>query len=239
MRLHRFYITQPLGEVVVISEVSLIKQWSKVFRYQIGDFVILFTGDGRDVTYEIQSISNKECSLKKINTALSYIPAKKVTLYLSIIKKDNFELVVQKATELGVSTIVPIISERSEKKNLNIERLHIIATEASEQCGRGNVPIITPIISLKEALEKVPAKSQSFILHMGGSEFLDTVKSSGDTGINLFIGPEGGWSDGELDIFKHNEITPVSLGKTVLRAETAAIVGCAYASLHYIKPYEH
>src|SRR3989344_4651486 len=153
MRLHRFYVLQPLGEEVVINDVSTIKQWTKVFRYKKADFVVLFDGVGSDGTYSIESISPKECVLLRAKVSPSYIPEKKVTLYVSIIKKDNFELVVQKATELGITTIIPILSERSEKKNLNEKRLQKIAIESSEQCGRGDIPTIMPIVSLSHVLQ--------------------------------------------------------------------------------------
>lgn len=231
MRLHRFYISQPLGEEVVIGEVSTIKQWTKVFRYTNGDFVILFNGEGIDATYSIVEMSSKECKLTRTNTIPSYIPNKKVTLYLSIIKKDNFELVVQKATELGVSTIVPILSERSEKKNLNEERLKIISIEASEQCFRGDVPKIMPIVTLPKVLENELPHDISIMLQMGGESFKDTSvqKSINDAkNIALFIGPEGGWSENEEKLFENKGMKSISLCKTVLRAETAAIVACAF-----------
>lgn len=236
MRLHRFYVSQPLGEDVVINDVSIIKQWSKVFRYTIGDFVILFNGDGNDVTFSISSLTTKECKLTHVHTIPSYIPSKKITLYLSCIKKDNFELVVQKATELGITTIVPIISERSEKKNLNEERLIKIAIEASEQCGRGDIPSISAIISLGEALQTISnnTEASSFVLQIGGQpiQSISVVeKFSTHSSINLFIGPEGGWSAVEESLFSESMTMPLSLGSTVLRAETAAITACAFASL--------
>lgn len=234
MRLHRFYVLQPLGEDVVIDDVSTIKQWSKVFRYKKGDFVILFNGEGTDATYCIDDISSKECNLSRTKLSPSYIPNKKITLYLSVIKKDNFELVVQKATELGVSAIIPILSERSEKKNLNEERLKVIAIEASEQCGRGDIPIILPIVSLSDALEADLPYDFSILLQMGGKTFKETSlqkKVDDSKNIALFIGPEGGWSENEEKLFKNKYIEPVSLGGTVLRAETAAIVSCAFTLL--------
>ena len=234
MRLHRFYVLQPLGEDVVIDDVSTIKQWAKVFRYKKGDFVILFNGEGNDVTYCIETISSKECNLSRTKLSPSYIPNKKVTLYLSVIKKDNFELVVQKATELGVSTIIPILSERSEKKNLNEERLKTIAIEASEQCGRGDVPTILPIISLTDVLETTLPHEISLLLQIGGKDLKENSIQKlleESKNIALFVGPEGGWSENEEKLFKEKEIISVSIGDTVLRAETAAIVACAFTLL--------
>jgi 16S rRNA (uracil1498-N3)-methyltransferase len=228
MRLHRFYVAQPLGEEVVIADVSIIKQWAKVFRYTKGDFVILFNGDGLDITFLIESISSKECVLSKTNQSPAYIPKKKVTLYLSLIKKDNFELAVQKATELGVSTIVPIISERSEKKDLNEDRLHKIATEAAEQCGRGDAPTILPIIELSDLMELTPPHDVTFVLQMGGEPILTSELAKKHLNIGFFVGPEGGWTEKEEELFEKHNMATVSLGSTVLRAETAAIVGSAF-----------
>ena len=241
MRLHRFYVSQPLGEVVVISarggpasgwnETDKLKQWTKVFRYKKGDFVVLFNGDGADNTYLIDTISSDSCVLIHKELTPSYSAEKKVTLYLSIIKKDNFELVVQKVTELGVTTIVPVLSERSEKKNLNEERLQKIAIESSEQCGRGDIPNILPIISLSDVLESPLPHDLTCVLQMSGasinSELVQNDISSTKS-IGIFIGPEGGWSEDEEKLFKSKNITPISLGKNVLRAETAGIVATAY-----------
>lgn len=234
MRLHRFYTLQPLGEVVVINDGSVLNQWKNVFRYTQGVLVILFNGDGYDYTYSIDSITPTSCNLTQTKCSPSYIPTKKVTLYLSLIKKDNFELVTQKVTELAVSNIVPIISERSEKKNLNFERLNKIIIEASEQCGRGDIPVVSPITTLSEVLEEVKNIENSFVLQMGGTPFKNNTleeKFKKNTNINLFIGPEGGWSVEEEALFKEKGLTCVSLGNTVLRAETAAITACAFALL--------
>lgn len=234
MRLHRFYTLQPLGEVVVITDGSVLNQWKNVFRYTQGVLVILFNGDGSEYTYSIDSITSASCNLTQVKRSPSYIPTKKVTLYLSLIKKDNFELVAQKVTELGVTNIVPIISSRSEKKNLNEDRLNKIIVEASEQCGRGDIPTVSPMITLSKALEEIKNSENSFVLQMGGVPFNDTKlqeKIKVSSNINLFIGPEGGWSEEEEEIFSNLGISSVSLGNTVLRAETAAIVSSAFTLL--------
>lgn len=230
MRLHRFYVSQPLGEDVVIESVSTIKQMANVFRYKEGDSVTLFNGEGLDITYKITSISSSVCELSKTESAPSILIDKKLTLYISVIKKDNVELVAQKVTELGALKIVPIISERSEKKGLNKERLEKIVIEASEQCGRGDIPVIDDIKSFDEAVSTKNPDSLSIFAQMGGLKisekaFQDKLISTKE--INLWIGPEGGWSEKEIEKFEKEKMTGVSLGQTVLRAETAAIVAVA------------
>ena len=235
MRLHRFYLSQPLGEEIVIESVSTIKQMYNVFRYKEGDLVTVFNGEGLDITYKIKSISSSVCELSKIESRSSILVDKKLTLYISVIKKDNVELVAQKATELGVSKIVPIISERSEKKGLNKERLEKIAIEASEQCGRGDIPVIDDIKSFDEALSSRNTGALSIFAQMGGLNISEksfqgklNLAKEKNSEINIWIGPEGGWSEKEIERFEKENMIGVSLGKTVLRAETAAIVGSAF-----------
>jgi 16S rRNA (uracil1498-N3)-methyltransferase len=229
MRLHRFYVTQPLGEEIVVDDVSIVKQWLRVFRYKQGDSVTLFDGHFIDYTYSIASISGNLITLKLSSTRRLEKPDKEVILFLSLIKKDNVELVAQKATELGVSRIIPIIAEHSEKKGLNKERLKTILIEASEQCGRGDIPFIDEPVSYKEAISGVDTS----ILHIVGdiqgksvSEEEATIKTT--KSIAIWVGPEGGWGEKELELFKNKGFLILSFGKTVLRAETAAIAMLSY-----------
>ncbi len=237
MRLHRFYVTQPLGEEVVIVDVSIIKQWSKVFRYSKGDFVILFNGDGNDYRYCIDTLTTKECMLSPLHREPSYIPRRKTYLYLSLIKKDNFELVVAKATELGVTDIIPIISRYTEKKNLDRRRLTLIAQEAAEQSGRGDVLQVHEIIqfsSITSSLEELSLRADRvFAATLSGESIEKTLLKKGggdlDTSLAFLIGPEGGWREEEEIFFKEKSFNRISLGDTILRAETAAIV-CSFLS---------
>jgi 16S rRNA (uracil1498-N3)-methyltransferase len=138
MRLHRFYIEQKVGEekVITLTDSSLIHQILNVFRLRSGSEIIIFDGSGFEYVSQIISISKKELKLEIISSSTRAEETKKVSLYLALIKKGNFELAVEKATELGVTDIHPIISERSEKKGINMERLQKIVKEASEQSGR-------------------------------------------------------------------------------------------------------
>src|SRR3989338_5215426 len=156
MRLHRFYIDKKIeGKEVFVKEERLLNQWRKVFRYKTGDRVILFDGSGMEFIGELKDLKKEEVKIEILEEREGILPKKigrEIVLCQSLIKKDKMEWVVEKATELGVSKIVPIISERSEKKGFNLERAKKIAIEASEQCGRADVPEICEIQKLETIL---------------------------------------------------------------------------------------
>jgi len=238
MRLHRFFVEERLGgESIRISDEKLLHQMRDVFRLKTDDEVIFFDqptgevgGAGIDYRYVITMISKKEGVFEKRGVEKNYIPEKKVTLLMSVIKKENFELVVEKATELGVTEIVPIVTERTLVKNLNIERLRKIMIEASEQCGRGDIPTLGESLDLKAALENYP---DIIAFDITGGKFENINQKSETSSLRTFsssallIGPEGGWSEKELALLTEKSITLAKLGDTTLRAETAAIVACA------------
>lgn len=254
---------------------ALFHQWKDVFNYTAGSQVILFDGKGGEVLAMIEEIGWAEASLVIIenlsvegdvdgggskesyknrkdddseentennNTTIS---AKGVWLFSSIVKGDNFDWIIQKTTELGVDHVVPILSDRTIKKNINLERSKKIAVEASEQSGRKTVPIIHKPIKLEEAVEKFIEMKGSLFVCMQGGESFTRVKSvdglakekvvagekieaaeganSVSEAVGFVIGPEGGWTDREEMYFKRHNIKAVSLGKNVLRAETAAV----------------
>lgn len=238
MRLHRFNVVQPLGEDVVIDDVSLISQWTKVFRYTVGDFVILFNGDGNDYCYSIDFVSHKSCSLTKKSSSPSYIPTKKTYLYCAVIKKDHFELVAQKATELGVTDIIPLISDRTEKKPLDLRRLSLITKEASEQSGRGDVIMIHEPVTLKDIVSNLNDKNiqqeRTFATTLRGqpvTEIIKNLKPNVHLSCAFIVGPEGGWTDEEELFLKQNSFVCISFGTTTLKAETAGIVSSYLSSL--------
>lgn len=251
MRLHRFYIREKINsqkEIVIRSE-ELNNQIFRVFRLKTGDKVILFDGSGLDYECSISGLekNDRRSVTFKVegNVPSRFVPVREITLCAAIVKKDTFEWIVEKATELGVTKIIPIVAERSEKKNLNEERLEKIAIEASEQSGRGTVPIIHPIITLEEAVgwigeqnRKNEAEPKSILkaiaFHLEGESF---SKSKAEIGIDtnnpleIFIGPEGGWSPKEIEMFHSHNIPVVSLGNQVLRAETAVVAALSVVML--------
>lgn len=229
MRLHRFYVNFPLGEEVVVengsAEKELLHQWTNVFRYTNGDEVFLFSPSslGEDVRYRFSSLSKSSVALVRVSSTPNIIPSRKITLVMAIVKKDTFETIVRQATELGVTCIIPIIAARSEKKNLNFERLSSIATEASEQCGRGTVPEITPILSFSEAF-KCTENASNIMGSLHGKSLAGLVSQGFSKEIcALWVGPEGGWTEEEEKEAGRLGFLSYKLTDTVLKADTAAV----------------
>jgi 16S rRNA (uracil1498-N3)-methyltransferase len=234
MRLHRFYVNFPLGEEVVVenkgvekeSNSKLLHQWTNVFRYTSGDEVILFSPftSGLDFHYTISALSKQAATLGLISSSKNIVSPFDVTLVMALVKKDTFETIVRQATELGVSHIIPIEAARSEKKNLNFERLEAISIEASEQSGRGEAPTIGEITTFSEALKQSSPSTNIFgSLHGKDiSELKEEGVFKGTKKITLWIGPEGGWTDEEEQEALENGMFPFKLTDTVLKADTAA-----------------
>lgn len=231
MRLHRFFTSEKLeiGGNVIISSIELVNQIKNVFRMKVGDRVILFNGGEYDFECSITSIDKISVQLiPKKSSSCRNVINKNIVLCASVIKKDNFELIIEKVTELGVSAIVPIVSQRSEKKSLNLERLNKIAIEASEQSGRNNVPVISEIKELGSVLQDLSKENMNIVVfHTDRNQIHEGKSSTLEMPVNnvaIFIGPEGGWTDEEVKLFHSAKALFLSLGKGILRAETAAIV---------------
>ncbi len=231
MKLHRFYIKEihnkfgdvAFGETVWVHDEKLLKQWVKVLRYRPGNELIIFN-DNEERLYKIEVISDDSVKLQLVTQLERKLPNKKIYLFWSVLKNDKNDWVLQKACEIGVHKFIPIISERSEKTDINLERATKIITEASEQCGRSDIPSIREPISLPEALSEYANEMQLVICEQEGElktdfEHLDSI--------GLLVGPEGGWSDSEKQLFKENNLPHIAISNFTLRAETASVVGVA------------
>jgi len=236
MRLHRFYVNETLeGQTqVTIHSTELVHQIRRVFRLREGDSVILFNGTQFDYVCKIDGFGD-ESKLSDTTVIHFRVTAtersrsssqQQLFLCAALTKKDTFEWIVEKATELGVTDIIPVIAERSEKKSLNAERLKKIAIEASEQSGRATIPMVHDIMGLEDVAEFLKQRGvfpkQHIVFHTEGDVF---NRSNIDVSLPLavYIGPEGGWSVKELKYFHTQNISVACLGPQVLRAETAVV----------------
>lgn len=225
MRVHRFFSNTPItNNKFDVTDRDMIHQWKSVFRYNVGSQVILFDGSGVDYLCMITSLRNLGATVEVVENKEVNMKRNNVYLCMALVKKDNFELIAQKVTEIGVTHIVPILCEHSEKRKLNMERLNKIILEASEQSGRGDIPTIHDIMTLEEVFKKGILPQEKIVLHPEGItlkkyfEGLNQVKS-----FAVFVGPEGGFSPKEIETLKSYNVPVVSLGSQILRAETAAI----------------
>ena len=194
MRLHRFYISgsTELKHKFWLHDERLLHQWNKVLRFKAGQEVILFDGATHDRLYKIDKLVDSEAHLIHITDFARQLPKKNIYLIWALLKKDKDDWILQKCTELGVSHFVPLLAERSEKTGFNHERAEKIVIEASEQCGRSDIPNVREPVTLTTVINELQPKVQLIVADQSGG---DILPSSNDIGI--FVGPEGGWTEVE------------------------------------------
>ncbi len=229
MKVHRFYTPDvSLDKNIWVRDSGLLKQWLKVLRFRLGQQVVLFDGKQRDRLYKIIEINSNEVNLEMVTDFEPKLPKRDIYLFWSVLKKDKNEWIAQKTTELGVSHLVPLIASRSEKTNVNIDRLRKISIEATEQCGRSDIVSIREPLTVEKALEQYAGKLDMFVCEQGASSLNEVDSStSPDNPLGLLVGPEGGWTESELEMFDERGIKKFGLHDFTLRAETAAISAVA------------
>lgn len=225
VRLHRFIIDADLAQTfATITDTSVLHQWQKVLRLKAGDHVMLCDGKGMESEATMETLEAKHAKLRLHGAhTVTAEPSQEVTLYCSVLKRENFEWVVQKCTELGVKNIVPVIAKRTVKTGLKMERLRLIAKEAAEQSGRGMIPKISEPVDFASALVEAKNRTNVFFQMQKEKTESSTLKTES---CNIWIGPEGGWTEEEEQEAMDQGCHIASLGKLTLRAETAAVVGC-------------
>lgn len=231
MKQHRFFVEANLADAdeVAITDRDVVHQMKDVLRLRQGSPVILLDGSGIEFHGVIAEFLKKGLLIsKKQIKKVSRKCETEVHLFAALLKKDKFEWVIQKATELGVSRITPVITERTEKLGINMERADHIVREAAEQSERPELPFLDEPISLKEALKI--CETQPVVLHLGG-EPMSVTQLRETNHIALFVGPEGGFSPQDLEQFARHNARVVSIGEQVLRAETASIAVCSLVLL--------
>ena len=226
MNLTRSFVDQEFSlHKKLILEKSSSHHLIKVLRKKEGDQIVLFDGKGNSCLGVISKIHRSEVQLDIIEVFKKSLRSGiEINLGQSLIKNDPFNLTIQKATELGVTSFHPLITERSELKikmtrNRSL-RWNLIARGACEQCGENWLPIIEDPIKLDKWATNVESKIKILLYPNSDNKISDfKYKDS----VSLAIGPEGDFSKYEVDSLTEKGFIPVSIGKRILRAETAAI----------------
>lgn len=244
MKISRFYQDQTLkvGEEITLSAANH-RHAIQVLRLKTEETLILFNGKGGEFHARIINADRKN----SIVILESFDPVDREStldseIIIAMIKSDKMDFAIQKLVELGVNKIQPMYTKRSvirvkanrlEKKMAHWQGIII---SACEQSGRTVIPIINEPLTIEECI-KTSAKENniknSFIMHPGSKKRLDNIKNIKNK-VALFVGPEGGFTTGEEELIQEeNTITPISFGKRILRAETAAISGLTACQLYW------
>lgn len=232
MKIYRFIgnFNLELGQAKIL-DAEIIHKAKNVLRLNIGEKIILGDGKNNEATAEIIGFGKNfiEADVLEIKENKNESPVCGI-LYCSILKRENFEWVVQKATECGIKEIVPVISSRTVKFGIKEDRFRKIILEAGEQSGRGELPALGAPLNFIEALKNAEQNDLNLFFEMGypalSPEDMNGLEAKR---IGIFIGPEGGWGEEELMTIKikakeDKKFKLVGLGKLTLRAETAAVV---------------
>jgi 16S rRNA (uracil1498-N3)-methyltransferase len=230
--MHRFFVAGPLAVGAVAQVDALAPQLVQVLRMQVGEELMLLDGSGLEFYSRLVHLERRAAAVEVLSVQpCPAEPSRFLTLYQCSLKHDKFEWVLQKGTELGVSRFAPVISERSivrpaEALLKKYERWGAIVREAAEQCGRGRIPEIAPPLDWSAALADGKglrllawegAKTAPALLSVLQQDMQNTSEFS------ILIGPEGGIGEHEADLALAQGWQLVSLGRRILRAETAAL----------------
>ncbi|RKD34743.1 16S rRNA (uracil(1498)-N(3))-methyltransferase [Thermohalobacter berrensis] len=231
--MNRFFVNKDnIKEGRVIIEGEDVKHIRNVLRLNEGDLITVCDCQKNDYLVEITDIKKNyvQCNILEKSKSKGE-PNLEVVLYQGIPKSSKMDLIIQKATELGISQIVPVEMKRSvvklkneKKEQKKLNRWRRIAKEAAKQCRRGIIPAVSEIVSFNEMLKSL--EKEEFILvpyenedKVGLKDIL--AKNKGKHKVNIIIGPEGGFEEEEIDNINKLNWHVVSLGPRILRTETA------------------
>ena len=238
MSLRRHFVTPELlkSESIVLAGAEA-HHLLNVIRLRAGERIILQDGLGRGWVSEVIELEKRQLTLLRLEPAeLTAEPAIHITVTQAIGKGDKFEDVIQHGTEVGISRFIPVISERTivrfDQKSAEEKRKRwqAIAINAAEQSHRSIPPEIEAPVKFRELVSSIRGSGLSFLLHPSGvsikaSPIVELLNSA--LAMILLVGPEGGWSESEIELALEAGLKIVSVGDFVLRTETAALVGAA------------
>ncbi|MBE6737414.1 MAG: 16S rRNA (uracil(1498)-N(3))-methyltransferase [Ruminococcaceae bacterium] len=216
------------GTCIITGEDA--KHIEKSLRMRVGEELTLVTPSLQEHLCRISAFYSDSARVESISSKPCENEADvKVTLYQSLTKGDKMDLIVQKSVELGVERIVPVVTSRCvsrpDEKSIKkkIERWQKIALGAAQQSCRGIVPLVDDVMSFEEALGDASQKDVSIIFYEGGGESLKTFTDNEHKSFGIFVGCEGGFDVSEVEKAKESGVLPATLGKRILRAETAPL----------------
>ena len=228
-----FFTTEISGQYVDLPKDES-RHIVQVLRMKEGEYLLVTDGKGSWYTCELKEASSKKCRLKvleqeEVGTERSYY------LHLAVAPTKNiqrFEFFVEKATEIGVDRITPIITDNAERKVVKKDRMERIAVAAIKQSKKAFLPVIDDVIALKDFDQPDENTDIKLLAHCAeGSKSTIAEQIQGKNRILIMIGPEGDFTQREISELIQKGFEPIHLGKSRLRTETAAIAACHSVNL--------
>jgi 16S rRNA (uracil1498-N3)-methyltransferase len=235
MRLTRVHLETALqpGQELALPEAPAI-HLTRVLRLGTGEACVLFNGDGHDYAARIVAIGKREVRVAVGEaTPVERESPLRTGLLQGIARGEKMDLILQKATELGIGEIRPLWSQRSEVKldEARARKRHAhwrgVVASACEQCGRARVPEVAAPVSLAAVLDALPAGGLRLLLDPDGDFALRTLEIEADAAVWLAVGPEGGWAPNDREQLRAAGFVGLRLGPRVLRTETAGLAALA------------
>jgi len=235
MRVIRAFVDLPLafGARIALPE-SAATHLTRVLRLREGDACVLFNGDGHDYDARLATVGKRE-TLAEIRAARAVDNESplRITLLQGIARGEKMDLILQKATELGVARIVPVDAERTEvrldaaRMEKRVAHWRSVVASACEQCGRARVPEVAVPIAIVDAGAHSADATLRLTLDPGGGHSMASLAIDADASIAIAIGPEGGWSPRDRDVLRSAGFEGLKLGPRILRTETAGLAAIA------------
>ena len=235
MRLTRVHVETPLSPGVELElPESAAAHLSRVLRLSVGDECVLFNGDGHD--YLARIVAQDKRGLRVAVSAGQPVDNEsplRIVLLQGVARGEKMDLILQKATELGIAAIAPLWSQRSEVKldatraEKRLAHWRGVVASACEQCGRARVPEVAAPVSLGAALDALPAGGLRLILDPEGELALAGLSAQTGVTVVLAVGPEGGWSATDREQLRAAGFQGLKLGPRILRTETAGLAAIA------------
>ena len=222
----------PISKESISNNTAVItgddyKHIVKVLRLKKGDKIILFDSESTEYNGNIIELNSKKIVVNVQNSKQVHTESKiNINLFQSLPKSSKMDYIVQKTTELGVKSITPILTQRTNSNKDRNQRWQKIATEACKQSGRTIAPIVKPTICFNDLFSSYVDSDIKIILYENSKNslrqyFKNASQPSAD--INIIIGPEGGFASKEVELSKKNNYKDIGLGPRILRTETASI----------------
>lgn len=228
-----FYTPNITNTNTFVLDETESKHAIKVLRLNQGDEICLVDGKGSFYIAEINNAHQKKCEVKIIKNEKEENNKPRIHIAIAPTKNnDRLEWFIEKTTEIGISEISPIICDHSERKFLKTERLEKRAISAMKQSLKATLPLINDSINFKNFVNSIPETTEKYIAHCynENQKHLKEIYP-GSKDCVVLIGPEGDFSLQEVELALNNGFTPISLGKSRLRTETAGLVACNILNL--------